>query len=36
MELEDIFSTDEFKSLSWRQRTWIRIKVSIIQTFSMF
>lgn len=34
-ELEDIFNTKEFKSLSWRQRMWIRIKVAIIGTLSM-
>ena len=34
-ELEDIFLTKEFKSLSWRQRLWVRIKVAIIGTLSM-
>jgi hypothetical protein len=34
-ELEDIFLTKEFKSLSWRQRLWIRIKVAIIGILSM-
>ena len=34
-ELEDIYKTKEFKSLSWRQRMWIRLKVAFIQTLSM-
>ena len=34
-ELEDIFRTDEFKSLSWGQRFWIRLKVAFIQSISM-
>lgn len=34
-ELEDIFNTKEFKSLSWRQRMWIRLKVAFIQTLGM-
>jgi len=29
-ELEDIFDTKEFKSLSWRERVWIRLKVAFI------
>lgn len=33
-ELEDIFYTEEFKKLSWRERVWIRIKVAFIQTIS--
>jgi hypothetical protein len=33
-ELEDIFKTEEFKSLSKLQRIWIRIKVAFIQTIS--
>jgi len=33
-ELEDIFKTEEFKSLSRLQRIWIRIKVAFIQTIS--
>mgnify|MGYP001093673001 FL=1 len=28
MELEDIFNTNEFKSLPLRKRIWIRIKVA--------
>ena len=34
-ELEDIFDTKEFKSLSWGQRLWIRLKVALIQTLNM-
>jgi len=34
-ELEDIFKTEEFKSLSRLQRIWIRIKVAFIQTISL-
>ena len=34
-ELEDIFLTEEFKSLSMMQRLWIRIKVALIQTISL-
>jgi len=33
-ELEDIFETKEFKSLSKLQRLWIRIKVAFIQTLN--
>ncbi len=33
-ELEDIFNTKEFKSLSWRKRLVIRLKVALIQTFN--
>lgn len=29
-ELEDIFQTEEFKSLNWKKRLWVRIKVAII------
>lgn len=35
-ELEDIFDTKEFKSLSWGQRLWIRLKVAFIQTITLF
>ncbi len=35
MELEDMFNTEEFKSLSWKSRVWIRIKVAFIQTLRM-
>jgi hypothetical protein len=35
-ELEDIYKTEEFKSLSWRQRLWIRIKVAFIQTITLY
>lgn len=34
-ELEDIYKTEEFKSLSWKQRLWIRIKVTFIQTITL-
>jgi len=34
-ELEDIFTTKEFKSLPWKQRLLIRIKVAIIGTLSI-
>jgi len=34
-ELEDIFLTDEFKSLPMMQRLWIRIKIALIQTISL-
>lgn len=30
MELEDIFNTEEFKSLPLHKRLWIRIKVAFI------
>jgi hypothetical protein len=35
-ELEDIFNTKEFKSLSWGKRLVIRLKVAFIQTISMY
>ena len=28
-ELEDIFKTNEFKALPWKQRFWVRVKVAI-------
>jgi hypothetical protein len=34
-EIEDIFLTDEFKSLSWSKRLWIRVKVAFIVTINM-
>jgi len=34
-ELEDIFKTEEFKSLPFWNRVWIRIKVAIIGTLNM-
>jgi len=34
-ELEDIFNTEEFKLLPWKQRLWIRIKVAIIGTLTI-
>ena len=34
-ELEDIFSTDEFKALPWRKRAWLRFRIAFIQTISM-
>jgi|OM-RGC.v1.039642319 hypothetical protein len=34
-ELEDIFNTDEFKSLPFWNRVWIRFKVAFVQTISM-
>ena len=34
-ELEDIFRTDEFKSLPWKQRFWIRLKVAFAQSINM-
>ena len=33
-ELEDIFNTEEFKSLPWIKRFWI-VKVAFIQTINM-
>jgi hypothetical protein len=34
-ELEDIFKTNEFKALSWKQKFWVRIKVAIAGFLSM-
>ena len=34
-ELEDMFKTEEFKSLNWFKRFWIRAKVAFIQTINM-
>ena len=34
-ELEDIYKTEEFKLLSWKQRLWIRIKVAFIQIITL-
>jgi len=34
-ELEDIFRTEEFKSVPVMQRLWIRIKIALIQTISL-
>lgn len=34
-ELEDIFSTEEFKKLPWKKRAWIRIQIAFIQTIKM-
>jgi hypothetical protein len=34
-ELEDIFRTEEFKSLPMMQRLWIRLKIAFIQTISL-
>lgn len=34
-ELEDIFKTEEFKSLNWKQKLWIRIKVAVIGTLTV-
>jgi hypothetical protein len=33
--LEDIFETEEFKSLGWKQRLWIRIKVAFFGLIEM-
>jgi len=33
-ELEDIFLTEEFKSLPWRKRFIIRLKVAFFQTIN--
>jgi hypothetical protein len=33
-ELEDIFQTDEFKSLPWKKRFLIRLRIALIQTFN--
>lgn len=33
-ELEDIFDTKEFKSLPWKKRFIVRLKVALIQTFN--
>lgn len=33
--LEDIFKTEEFKSLNWKQRLWIRIKVAFFGLIEM-
>ncbi len=35
VELEDIFKTEEFKSLPLAKRIWIRVKVAFIQTINM-
>lgn len=35
-ELEDIFKTEEFKSLPWKHRVWLRIKVAFIQSISYY
>lgn len=35
-ELEDIYNTEEFKSLSIWNRLWIRTKIAFIQTISMY
>ncbi len=35
-ELEDIFLTEEFKSLSFSKRLWVRIKVAFIATITMY
>ena len=35
-KLEDIYKTKEFKSLSWIQRLWIRIKIAFIQTITLY
>ena len=35
-ELEDIFKTEEFKTLSFWKRVWIRIKVVFIYTITIF
>jgi len=35
-ELEDIFTTEEFKSLPYWNKIWIRIKIALIQTLSMY
>ena len=35
MELEDIFTTKEFKTLPIMKRIWIRMKVAFIQMTSM-
>jgi hypothetical protein len=34
-QLEDIFNTKEFKSLSWGQRLWVRIKVAFFSLIDM-
>jgi hypothetical protein len=34
-ELEDIFKTNEFKALPWKQRFWVRVKVAIAGFLSM-
>jgi len=33
--LEDIFKTEEFKSLTWKKRLWIRIKVAFFGLIEM-
>lgn len=35
-ELEDIFDTEEFKSLPRSKRIWIRLKVAFFQTLTMW
>ena len=35
-ELEDIFKTEAFKSLSWKHRVWLRIKVAFFQFLSYY
>jgi len=34
-ELEDIFKTEEFKTLPWKNRLWIRIKVAFFGMLEM-
>jgi len=34
-EIEDIFLTKEFKSLTWSKRLWIRIKVAFFVTINI-
>jgi len=33
-ELEDIFNTEEFKSLSFLKKIWIRLKVAFVTLFT--
>jgi len=35
-ELEDLFLTEEFKSLPWSKRLWVRIRVAFIATITTF
>ena len=35
-QLEDIFDTNWFKELPWKQRVWIRIKVAFFASLEMW
>ena len=33
--MQEIFESEEFKSLSFRERLWIRIKIAFFETITM-